>query len=484
MTEPPGEPAVSSSDTPSASLSEGAVGQARALGSKILGSAQYFGELRWAILIGILVRVCLWVYSSQADLSGFASQSVTMLYGGGPYTYGNNYPPSWPLLLNLVGHTAATWGPPSGFLRETAINAILIPRIGTLEPTALVTPLYSVVEKAFLLPFDLGVGLIVYHMAKSFSGSRLAPRAAFAIWFLNPFVITVSSIHGSYDVISAFFVLLALLLVIRNDLLFAGISVGIAATLELYPVFLIPIFVGLIVRAQRRTVALQRMGWFLAGGALAGLVVLWPPSLLSQFITAFSTGPSVGQQFGGFWIWSVVTVPAPEFHQLSHLLSTNSVTVELVGAVVAVALVTYFGLTWATARRFKSEFSALNYTMIVSIIAVYFVLPIVEPQNLIWLIPFLLLGCLSSKSLRLPLAVVSILPVFFDLIALGGPLYLFQGLGVYTNVVSPGTVVSSVTWFASFQHISFPLILIPTFGILVLAFIRGVRLRRSEVVEA
>jgi hypothetical protein len=475
---------ATSRETRLASFPETARRFTRSIWTKANGSLHYFSELRWVFLVGILIRFALWVYSSQADLSGFASQSVTMLYGGGPYTYGNNYPPSWPFLLNLVGHTATIWAPPSEFLRTTSINAILVPRIDTLEPAALVTPLYSIVEKSFLLPFDVGVGLIIYYLTKSVSESRLAPRVAFAVWFLNPFVITVSSIHGNYDVISTFFVLVGLLLIMKGDPLVAGVSVGIAATLELYPLFLVPIFIALIVRAQRPVAALQRTGWFLAGGAIAGVVVLWPPSLLGQFITSFSTGPQLGQQFGGFWIWSLVSIPLPVFRQLSHFLTAHSIVVEVAGALTAIFLVTYFAVRWVKAPQFRSDTTALSYTMISSILAVYFVLPIVEPQNLIWLLPFLVLGWVGTKSLRLPLVAVSVLPVLFDLVALGGPLYFFQGLAVFTNVVSPQTVVSSITQFASYQYISFPLTLVPTFSFLVLAFIHSVRLRRAEIVEA
>jgi hypothetical protein len=454
----------------------------------VLGRARYlihyFAELRWIVLIGILVRVCLWVYSSQADLSGFASMSVTMAYGGGPYTFGNNYPPAWPLLLNLVGRGMAIWIPPSGFLQATPLNAILVGRIGILEPPALVTPAFSVAEKTLLLPFDLGAGLIIYCLARSFDSSHLSPRVAFAVWFLNPLVITVSSVHGNYDVISTFFVLLSLLMLKKGDQLFAGISAGIAITLELYPIFLVPLFVAIIVRGKRRVVAFRQCVWFMMGGAISGLVLLWPPDLLSQFLVNFSAGPRVGNQFGGFWVWSITTLPGPGIQTLSDTLTADSIIVSLACVAIATVSVVYLAFAWITVSRFRCESAALYFTALASIFAIYFSLPIVQPQNLIWALPFLLLGCLGTKSLRIPFAVASTIPVAFYFVGLGGPLYLFQGLSTFTSLVAPSTVISSVTQFASYHDVFFPVLLVSTFVILALALIETLQLGRAEIVAA
>lgn len=451
---------------------------------KSIATLRYFSELRWVVLFGILVRICLWVYTSQADLSGFASQSVTMAYGGGPYTYGNNYPPAWDLLLSLIGRTAGLAVPPSGFLETAPLNAVLMRQIGQLEPLAIVTPVYSVVEKSFLLPFDLGTGLIIYYLVRTTARGRMRPRTAFALWFLNPLVVTISSMQGNYDVISAFFVLLALVLVLKSDPLFAGVAVGIAATLELYSLFLVPIFLAFLLRNQRRAVSVQRTAGFLAGGAAAGLVALWPPGILSQFISSFSGGPRVGQQFGGLWLWSVVSLPFPSVGEFSRALTANSVYVSLFGATAAAALVAFFAIRWALSRGFQSETTAMIYAMVASILSIYFVLPVVEPQNLIWVLPYLLLGCVTTRSFRVPFVAASTLPVAFSLVALGGPLYYLQGFAVFTNVLSAQTVVTSVTQFTSLYFVTFPLLMIPTFAALLLAFVHSVRLGRRQVVPS
>jgi hypothetical protein len=448
----------------------------RGLGARVGASVAYFSELRWWILIGVLVRLCLWMYSSQADLTGFASQSVTMAYGGHPYTFGSNYPPSWPLFLNLVGRTAAVWVPPSGFLQTFPLNGILVNQIGTLEPPALVTPFYSVVEKSFLLPFDLGTGLALYYLVRTGPFRQLEPRTVFALWFLNPLIVTVSSLHGNYDVLSAFFVLVALLLVFQGDYLFAGISVGIATSLELYPLFLVPIFLAFLARNQSFVAAAKRGLEFVAGGAVAAVVVLWPPSLLHDFITSFGTGPGVGNQFGGFWIWSLVSIPWSPLHRLSNLLTQNSIDVSLACAAVAVVLVLYLAARWIRARGPEPGLPAVTTTLLAAILAVYFVLPIVQPQNLIWLLPYLLLACCwANRVYRIPFAVVSVAPVVYDLVVLGGPLYYFQQLAEFTHLVSPQTVIASVTQFAGYQPTLYPLVLVPTFGVLLFVLVTSLR---------
>lgn len=421
-------------------------------------------EIWVVLLIGMLIRGSLWIYSSQADLSTFASISQALTYGYKPYSTLNIYPPGWNLFLGLVGRLVSLVVSPGQFLGGTGLASSLEP-VGLIEPSAIVAPQYSVIEKSALALFDVASGLLLVTLARDLKIGGLRARTIFAAWFLNPLVITVSAVQGNYDVISVTLVLAALYLAANRSWLFSGIALSIGGLFSLYPFFLLPLVAAYAIRSQARPKRWRPPIWLGLGVGAALGVVLWPPLMFSSFVTDLTTGPNVGLAPGGFWFWSVMTLPG--FSQFGPELSQFSALVVVTCAVVTVSVLLGIVGSFLLGRSAGTPKILFPYVGL-SVIMTYTLLPITQPQNLLWVLPFALFLAVEQRTVRLMFMLLSILPVIFFWIGLGGPLYLLQGLAVYTSVLPQSTVVRSVLMFTKLHYIWFPVTEVPTFAVLVL----------------
>ena len=99
-----------------------------------------------------------------------------------------------------------------------------------------------IIKIPFILA-DLGIACILYRISKCLTKNRNTSLTIFALWFLNPFVIFISSVHGMFDAIPTFFVILAIYYLLVNKIYKSYIFLAIAAGIKLFAVFLIPFFI-------------------------------------------------------------------------------------------------------------------------------------------------------------------------------------------------------------------------------------------------
>lgn len=96
------------------------------------------------------------------------------------------------------------------------------------------------------LPFilaDIGIGILLYLLAEqNFKNKKLSAVIA-AAWLLNPFVIFVSSVHGMFDSIPAFFILLALFYLSNKKYEKSVVAIVLSAIFKYFSIFLLPFFV-------------------------------------------------------------------------------------------------------------------------------------------------------------------------------------------------------------------------------------------------
>ena len=177
----------------------------------------------WVLVIGLLVRYALALYSAEQDSVTFAAASLSMAYGQSPYTYLVFYPPGWVFLLGLIGRSfSLLFGVGSILAVPTGLSQLNGLSYAWYESPFYPTPGFEVFFKSFIFVFDVLNGLLIYIIALERTGNSRAALAGGGLWFLNPLVIFVSAIHGTYDAIPAFLVLLAYYLATKHDFLFAG----------------------------------------------------------------------------------------------------------------------------------------------------------------------------------------------------------------------------------------------------------------------
>ena len=95
------------------------------------------------------------------------------------------------------------------------------------------SPLFNIVLKLPIIIGDALVGLTLYRIVEARSGAVSAEKA-FLIWFLNPLVIFVSSVHGQFDVLAAYFALIGGMGFMEKRYLLSG-APGPGVLLKLFP---------------------------------------------------------------------------------------------------------------------------------------------------------------------------------------------------------------------------------------------------------
>ncbi len=412
----------------------------------------------WFLLVvglGLAVRIALAPFTQETDVETFAESSVTMAYGGGAYTYLIVYPPGWIDLLNLLGRSVQLFTPADGILLVNPTLLRLTMLYGPIFPTAMNVTAYTLLEKSLLWMGDLLISGLIYQIVQESTGSKRAARLGFALWFLNPLVITVSSVHGAYDVLPSLFAVGSLFLLIHRYPVSSGAALGVGVLLKLFPVFLVGLVAAVLLRQ-----AGGRFRDFLVGGVawLAGfggilLVTLWPPGILSDYVISATTGPSIGESFGGFWIYSLTSVPGASGFRNWIFLHTAEVGL-LTGAITLVAVALIAVVYWRRSTVPDRMTPRLACACFASIAVSYTALAVTQPQYLIWTLPWLILVATLDRRLLLTVLWISGLTLAFYYVGLEGPYFLFLPVAQFTPWLSYSTVAASVmAWQAEISTI-------------------------------
>lgn len=96
--------------------------------------------------------------------------------------------------------------------------------------------LWLTLYKLPFLPFDIGIAFLL----RRFFSDQASKVKVFALWMLNPIPVIAGYMFGQFDVVPAFFVVLALLEFKRDHPWRSVIIMGIGACFKSYPLILIP----------------------------------------------------------------------------------------------------------------------------------------------------------------------------------------------------------------------------------------------------
>jgi len=124
---------------------------------------------------------------------------------------------------------------------------------------------------------DFVTSLLVFELVRRVRPVREAAAAGvLVVW--SPVLFAVSGFHGNTDPVFVMFALLAVyLLVVRGWALAAGIAFGLAVSVKLVPIVLVPVLVVVLVRLGWR-----RLAAFAGGGAVV-FCLLWLPVILNRW---------------------------------------------------------------------------------------------------------------------------------------------------------------------------------------------------------
>jgi dolichyl-phosphate-mannose--protein O-mannosyl transferase/Gpi18-like mannosyltransferase len=221
------------------------------------------------VVLGFIIR-CVFIQSKgfETDVSTFQAWATELVEGGFANFYANghfaDYPPGYFYILGVVG-----W-----------IWEALFRTSDTSEQV-----LRAMVKLPAIIA-DLGVGVLLYAVARRFAGASIALGTA-ALYLLNPAVIFNSAIYGQVDSIPAGLALLAVYLLFRSDdekavrlnwyVVFAWLALAYSLLIKPQAAVLIPLFVAFAFAdpARRRGRLIATGVGILASFALA--IVLTEP---------------------------------------------------------------------------------------------------------------------------------------------------------------------------------------------------------------
>ena len=390
-------------------------------------------ELFIPLLVGIILRLVLMpFFICPYDIVAHYYGVTYILNGYDPYSlFASMYPPLVYLvfcpLLWLIYHLGIE------------IKFDIYPQ--TFEHTSdtwLVTSIYSspvflILWKIPLLIFDSLSGILIYQFTKKLTLDSTKAKKAFILWFFNPCVIITSYIHGAFDVIVSFFILLGLYFLINEKYFFSGISLGLGGLTKLSP-FLIAVPISGIIFIKHTKNSLKKtfstLSKFLAGCMIPLMICLpWCISYYKMLNTSTLNEISIN---GGLNQWFFVANL-----NLRNIVNSNIyVIMKIFYLYPLLSLIPIFSYS-KTLRKVKVNFPYVVLLFsILSLEILYFVLPLtVQPQYLMWIIPILIVAYTKRNIFFYPSMIFSLAASAF-FFSIQGPFAFMYPLALFTPLCS------------------------------------------------
>ena len=287
----------------------------------------------------------------------------------------------------------------------------------------------SVTFNFFLkIPFlisDLIVGYLIYWLIKDLTKDMKKAVIGFALWFLSPLVICVTSISGMFDTFSVLFALLCVIMVRKDKLFLGGVLFVFAVLTKFFPIYLIFILLAYIIVKHRDDGKALRSVIIAAAGALTAFFVLMAPQIaggeLSESFLFLTSRATNENHFGSF----------------ADILLNPAVIAGAAG--IAVSAILGYLLTKKSKETLDGSFFKYALLIMLSV----FISPGL-PQYLVLLIPFLAIYTVTADS-RFKWC--------WLLVSVGGTMFiiaryfdLFLSLGAFTDIVSLDRIISLAEW--------------------------------------
>lgn len=190
--------------------------------------------LKWGIA-GYLVRIAIMPLFAHADLITNARVSATLYQSH--QLINSTYPPSIAFFFTSL---YALFSPvlPTMILNNLTSNTSYLPvrlfsMFQLLQPGTLT---FIFISKIPYLVFDVALSILVLHIVDDQKKALLA----FKLWIANPISIYICYVMGQFDIIPAFFLILALYFFKKRRELSSIASIGISAAFKVFGLLFLP----------------------------------------------------------------------------------------------------------------------------------------------------------------------------------------------------------------------------------------------------
>lgn len=262
-----------------------------------------------------------------------------------------------------------------------------------------------VTQTVLKLPFilaDIGIAAVLYHLVRTLPLPRLSKekledlaKVVALYWWVHPFAIFISSVHGMFDAIPTFFVLLAVFYALHRKVSRSYAALAIATTIKLFPIFLFPLFFFYFWQTHR----FKKQCWGIGIAFLIGVASFAPlliPALTREtFLNSlFFHTSGVLSDPSAFSLWRIFfdteiiyLLPSAFLSKLFFLIFIPSVLVIFVKAIVDIR-----------ANHLSFERFLTYVTILLLLLLPYNTGNVI--QYYIWVLPFLIIWALVFRRIR------------------------------------------------------------------------------------
>lgn len=390
------------------------------------------------MVIGLVIRFVLMPTLTYAyDISFWATSLQNIMGGDGLYDLpGYYYSPVWGYIIGAAGAAGnMLFGVDTFGVFFDELLPGLQDFMDSYTSTSMITTIeFNVLMKVPLIIADVIVAFLLYYLIMEKTEDTKKAAFGSALWFLCPIVIYSSSVHATFDVFSVLFMVLAVLLLRKEQYLWAGAMLAAAVFTKLFPAFLLFVFVGYIAARYKgdrnliiRNVLLGVMG------VLCMMVILYIPMILEgTFIDSFwfligrldSAGSAVGIETSG-----------------DLISSYGMLIVTLVQPLIMIAVV-YLSYRLYTKGDPELDDRLLWTVMMTTVLSMAWV---PSPQYLLIIVPFLAYHiAVRNRRYIVPWAVMSVAATLFAIST--SNFSVFLSLGAFTDIMDLNTIVSLMEW--------------------------------------
>jgi hypothetical protein len=400
-------------------------------------------ELSGFIILGLLLRTVLMPYLvGPFDISEYQSGLAYFMSGYDPYAlHASIYPPLTHFLTFPLLRLAYQFGMSFGL---HSVSEILSGTNFTgLIPMSEISPLFLILWKTPLVCFDLATGILIYHFVKELTSDTRMPKLCFIFWFFNPLTLAISSLLGSYDAATGFFILLGAFFLFKSSYFSAGFSFGLGSLTKISPIFVaFPLAAVLLFkrdsvianasrfRSNARDLLRFAVGCGVPLASFAPLVIEYTGLMSSGISKEISITGGLNQ-----WFFATDTLR-------SEWVNSNIAAIQTAFLYYpAIALVTAILFS----RFFKLDQKSILFLTALFTVLIYFFLPMgVQPQYLLWVLPLLVLLPSIAKRYIWSISICSVAGLLFFLSVQGPQVFLYP-LAMFTSLYPPRVLAASVT---------------------------------------
>jgi len=343
------------------------------------------------IVLGLLVRYVIGLFTYwPPDISVWYKTSLNILNGNGIYGRGYfSYPPVWGYCLTFFVFIGSLFVNPYSFGEY-------------LKQQLITSPKFQFLWKTPILISELLVGYILYRIVLDFTKDIRKAQGAFLMWYLNPFVFFINAVVGQFSSLCLLFLLLSLCFLLEQCFFLAGITLMFGIMTKLFPIYFLPLELGLIISLSHKQTKLLFFNIFLffIGLLIAGGVILLPLIINHHFENFYWCLLGVRQSYtggiGGFSLYFLRHIPNLE-KIVIFLQKYPQKIIFFQNIAILFGLTILFSLIIFSKK--KDFIKCFTFGSIFTLILVYLFTPLVQPQYLIWIFPFLIISILKWDHL-------------------------------------------------------------------------------------